>query len=294
MNTAVPTPGARPAAGPPGLEETRALWNSTDPVALGMLADEVRRRRHGDRVTYVRVAAVDLAQAVPAALPETAGEVVVTGRPASLAEAAAFLREVVRTAGGTPVTAFSLADLEQLSGGPRGLPATLRALAEAGVAGVAEVPLDVLADRRRALEALAEAGLPAVRFTVGRPPLDVPAWLHELRALQKATGVMPVLAPLSREPDPNEPTTGYADVKLVALSRIVLDNVSSIQVDWRRYGPKLAQVALLFGADDLDGVPAVDDLSEGRRRSPIEEVRRNIQAASLRPVERDGRFAVRE
>ena len=111
---------------------------------------------------------------------------------------------------------------------------------------------------------------------------------------RKATGVMPVLAPLSREPDPNEPTTGYADVKLVALSRIVLDNVSSIQVDWRRYGPKLAQVALLFGADDLDGVPAVDDLSEGRRRSPIEEVRRNIQAASLRPVERDGRFAVRE
>jgi 2-iminoacetate synthase ThiH len=70
--------------------------------------------------------------------------------------------------------------------------------------------------------------------------------------------------------------------------------VSSIQVDWGQYGPKLAQVALLFGADDLDGVSPVDDQSEGRRRAPLEEVRRNIEAASLRPVERDGRFAVRE
>ena len=61
-----------------------------------------------------------------------------------------------------------------------------------------------------------------------------------------------------------------------------------MQVDWQLYGPKLAQVALTFGADDVDGVSAVDDMRLGRRRAPLEEIRRNIVAASGEPVERDG------
>jgi aminodeoxyfutalosine synthase len=64
-------------------------------------------------------------------------------------------------------------------------------------------------------------------------------------------------------------------------------------VDWTLYGPKLAQVALTVGADDIDAVSPLDDLSEGRRRAPREEVRRNITAAGLEPVERDARFDVR-
>jgi 2-iminoacetate synthase ThiH len=66
-----------------------------------------------------------------------------------------------------------------------------------------------------------------------------------------------------------------------------------VQVDWQLYGPKLAQVALTFGADDVDGVSPVDEAPEGKRRSPLEEIRRNILAASGEPVERDGRFAPR-
>jgi 2-iminoacetate synthase ThiH len=50
-------------------------------------------------------------------------------------------------------------------------------------------------------------------------------------------------------------------------------------------------VALTFGADDIDGVSGSDAAPEGRRRAPLEEIRRNIQAAGLTPVERDGRFA---
>ncbi len=76
-------------------------------------------------------------------------------------------------------------------------------------------------------------------------------------------------------------------MKRVALARVIADNIQTIQVDWSLYGPKLAQVALTFGADDLDDVPAVDDLSLGPRRATIEEVRRNIQAAGLVPVERN-------
>ena len=102
--------------------------------------------------------------------------------------------------------------------------------------------------------------------------------------------MIPAFAPLPRTMNPAVPTTGYDDVKRVALARLLLDNVPSIQVDWSLYGPKLAQVALTVGADDVDAVSPVDDMAEGRRRAPLEEIRRNIRAAGLEPVERNGRF----
>jgi hypothetical protein len=68
---------------------------------------------------------------------------------------------------------------------------------------------------------------------------------------------------------------------------------SSKTVDWPLYGPKLAQVGLTFGADDVDGVSPVEETGEGRRRAPLEEIRRNITAASGEPIERDGLFRPR-
>jgi aminodeoxyfutalosine synthase len=88
-----------------------------------------------------------------------------------------------------------------------------------------------------------------------------------------------------------KPTTGYDDVKAVAIARLAAPQVPHVQVDWLRYGPKLAQVALTFGADDVDGVSASDAAPEGRRRAPLEEIRRNIEAAGFEPVERGGRAA---
>ena len=81
-------------------------------------------------------------------------------------------------------------------------------------------------------------------------------------------------------------------VKRVALARLAVPNIPSIQVDWSLYGPKLAQVALTVGADDVDAVSAEDDTGQGPRRAPLEEIRRNIRSASLEPVERNGRFDV--
>ena len=92
--------------------------------------------------------------------------------------------------------------------------------------------------------------------------------------------------------NPAVPTTGYDDVKRVALARLIVDNIPSIQVDWSLYGPKLAQVALTIGADDIDGVSAEDGAPEGRRRAPLEEIRRNIRAAGQEPIERNGRFEI--
>jgi 2-iminoacetate synthase ThiH len=77
---------------------------------------------------------------------------------------------------------------------------------------------------------------------------------------------------------------------MVALARLVLAEVASptpvyVEVDWSLYGPKLAQVALAFGADFLDAVPATTDDSLGRRRGTVEDVERNIRAAGFEPEE---------
>src|SRR6266478_4301563 len=99
--------------------ELSSLAQTHDIISIGVLADELRRRLHGTKTTFVRVATV-------------ASEV---GAPISRAAAA----------GGAAVTAFSLADLEPLSA-REGV--TLRALLEelraAGLELVAEAPLDRL------------------------------------------------------------------------------------------------------------------------------------------------------
>ena len=75
--------------------------------------------------------------------------------------------------------------------------------------------------------------------------------------LQGAYGIIQSINPLPIALATFRPTTGYEDVKMVALARLAAPDVPSIQVDWLRYGPKLAQVALTFGADDIDGMSAV-------------------------------------
>ena len=63
----------------------------------------------------------------------------------------------------------------------------------------------------------------------------------------------------------------------------------SIQVDWLFYGPKLAQVALTVGADDVDGISADDDVSQGPR-VPRSRKSGATSARRAEPAERDGRF----
>ncbi len=272
----------------PALESLAA---SHDIISLGVTADDIRRQRHGTTTTFVRVAVVT-ADAAPQAIPAAAGEIRIAGTPSSRANAVARVRDAVAVAGRRPVSAFSLADLESLAASDG---ATLRAILEelraAGLELVAEAPVDALADARRAIEEVNIAGLALARLTVDRSPSGDPLpLLRSVADLQRQVGVLRAFAPLPRRFNPAAPSTGYDDVKRVALARIVVDNVPSIQVDWSLYGPKLAQVALTVGADDLDAVSPDDDAAQGPRRSALEEVRRNIRAAGYDPVERNGRF----
>jgi aminodeoxyfutalosine synthase len=87
-------------------------------------------------------------------------------------------------------------------------------------------------------------------------------------------------------------TTGFEDVKNIAVARLLLDNFPHIKAYWIMMTPKVAQVAQRFGADDLDGTVVEEKIyhdagattSQSLRR---EELLRLIREAGREPVERD-------
>lgn len=278
----------------PVSDDITSLAASHDIIDLGMRADAVRREKHGNRTTFARVAIVDATPGGPLAWPHGAGEIRIVGIPATRANAVTRVRELAAAAGGVPVSGFALSDLEVLAAQEK---VTLREVLEdlraAGLELVAEAPFDKLQDARRSIEEVNISGLALARLTIHKlPSADAPSWLKQIADLQRDVAVIRAFAPLPRQVNPAVPTTGYDDVKRVALARLIVTNIPSIQVDWQLYGPKLAQVALTVGADDVDAVSAEDDDSHGHRRAPLEEIRRNIRAASQEPVERNGRFEV--
>jgi|TARA_B100002003_G_scaffold243442_2_gene267913 aminodeoxyfutalosine synthase len=275
-------------------QDVRLLVGTKDLLALGTASDDARRRRHADRVSFVQVHDVPMDTAgFEAALPDQAGEARVTGRPESVAAAVSAIRAVVARVGWVPVTGFTLADLQDVSGHEVGrLGDVLTELRDAGLALVTEAAAEKLGDPQPVFEVLRECGLTVGCLTLGDAVGEAAILLLRRIATWDGAGtVCRSVAPLPRV-EPSPPTTGYSDLRQVALARLLVDNIDSIQVDWARHGPKLAQVALTVGADDVDAVPAVvpDDL--GRRRSPREEVRRNIVAAGFVAVRRNGCFQV--
>ncbi len=272
------------------------LAASHDILAVGMLADDVRQARHGRRATFVRVATFDVNQPVPdpASIAPAAGEWRILGTPTDLDGAIRITRQLAELPARRPLSGLSLADVERVAVvAGRTLNEALLALHEAGLEAIAYLPADRVADLGGALDAVQKAGMRVGRISFdGSGTAERVALLRRVAATAGA-GAVRAIAPLPMTVKALGPTTGYDDVKIVALARLIVDNVPSVQVDWAVYGPKLAQVALTFGADDLDAVSPLDEVPEGRRRAPLEEVRRNIVAAGLEPVERDGRYAAR-
>jgi len=121
--------------------------------------------------------------------------------------------------------------------------------------------------------------------------------LLKLRALQDETHGFQTYIPLAFHPD-NTPlqhlpkTTGMLDIKNIAVGRLVLDNFPHIKAYWQMMTPKIAQIALRFGADDIDGTVIEEKIyhdagattPQGMRR---EELTRLIREAGRQPVERD-------
>jgi len=278
----------------PPYDEVTALVQAPDILPLGMAADALRRRVRGTAVTYARVARCSFDEAITD-VPSAATEIRLTGTPPTLDDStAAIERAKAVAAGNRLVSAFSWTDVERLaeSGGST-VSAVLDAWRSAGLEALAELPLDRMADATTVVETLVASGYRQLRLTIASAPAaERAALVRRAAELQSRFACIQLLNPLPTVLNAMRPTTGYDDVKTVAMTRLVAANIPVVQVDWLRYGPKLAQVALTFGADDLDEVSPSDDSPDGRRRAPIEEVRRNIEAAGFTPVERDGRFVL--
>src|ERR1043166_5151276 len=251
-----------------------------------MLADALRRRIHGARVTYVRVATCPFDRSFAESVQPTAREILITGEPDSLAVAKSAVASARAVAGSRAVAAFSWSIVERLAAtGNHHVTGVLDQLRDAGLDAVADVSLDAVPDAAVAVDRLTRAGFQHVRLTIEKVPAAQRTALFILASeLQERFACIRSINPLPLSLNAFRPTTGYEDVKMVAIARLAAPNIPSIQVDWVRYGPKLAQVALTFGADDVYGVSASDDAPEGRRRAPLEEIRRNIEAAGFEPV----------
>jgi len=265
------------------------LSSTTNLLRLGALADERRRRESGTRVTFVRVLEVALNENRDnQKIPDTAGEVRIIGCPDSIDNAVLEVQRIVSLSGQVPVTGFRLEDLVSLcANDPDRFERLLLNLKRSGLAGLSEVSVDSQIDVIW-IERCVEAGIPINSAVIQDTELPADVAANRIKGWNHNYGIQ-VFSPLPKKLK-LEPTTGYKDLHRVALARVLVDNIPSIQIDWRLYGPKLAQVALAFGANDLDRVSPFDTLENGRRRSPLEEIKQNILAASLKPVQRNCRF----
>jgi aminodeoxyfutalosine synthase len=82
--------------------------------------------------------------------------------------------------------------------------------------------------------------------------------LDKLRTLQDETGGFVTFIPLTFHPDNTQlahipKTTGFDDLRQIAVSRLMLDNISHIKAYWIMMTPRIVQIAQRFGSDDIDG-----------------------------------------
>lgn len=120
-----------------------------------------------------------------------------------------------------------------------------------------------------------------------------------LRDLQDKTGGFVCFIPLKYQPGNNpleaEGTDGVDYLKMIAMSRLFLDNVPHLKAYWAYAGIKPAQLALSAGADDFDGTLVEEKVGHAAgATSPkgmtVSKLREHIEQAGFNPVERDTFF----
>jgi aminodeoxyfutalosine synthase len=121
--------------------------------------------------------------------------------------------------------------------------------------------------------------------------------LVKLRSLQDETGGFVTYIPLAFHPDNTAlehlpKTSGFDDIRNIAVARLMLDNIPHIKAYWIMMTPRIAQIAQRFGADDIDGTVVEEKIyhdagattSQGMRRAELFHL---IEEAGRKPVERD-------
>ena len=129
--------------------------------------------------------------------------------------------------------------------------------------------------------------------------------LDALRRLQDETGGFLTYIPLAYHPDNNElgeelhrvgtATTGFEDLKAIAVGRLFLDNIPHMKTHWPMVTPFLSQVALNFGCDDVEGTVVFERIyhdagARTQRGMAYYDLVQLILGAGRRPVERNSLY----
>lgn len=331
------------------LEDGLRLYASNDILALGALADLVRRRLNGNKAFYVynqhinysnvclnrcRFCAFGKDKDDPAAYEMSIDEIVAKVRerrhePITEVHIVggihpdlpySYYRDMVREIKKIrpeihihAFTAVEIAHLAEISG--QSLSDTLGDLRNAGLGSLPGGGAEVFSPRIRELlcaKKLPPEGWLEVAKTAHRLGIKTNATmlyghiesaeervkhLLALRQAQDESGGFMAFIPLAFHPRHTElselsDTSGFSDLKNIAIARLMLDNFPHIKAYWVMIGPKLAQVALAFGADDMDGTIIEEKIThmagaETAQGMTRPELLRLIREAGYRPLERD-------
>ncbi|AOY59949.1 cyclic dehypoxanthinyl futalosine synthase [Desulfococcus multivorans] len=189
---------------------------------------------------------------------------------------------------------------------------TLKALMDAGLGSIPGGGAEILVDEVRArvsphkcsagewlavMETAHGLGLrttATMMFGHLERPRDIVRHLDEIRRLQDRTGGFTAFIPWTFQPANTAisvaPRTSAEYLKVLALSRIYLDNVPNLQASWVTQGPKIAQTALAFGANDLGSTMIEENVVAAAGvafRLPKSEMVRLIRSAGFEAVQRD-------
>jgi cyclic dehypoxanthinyl futalosine synthase len=214
----------------------------------------------------------------------------------------------------SPAEVTHIAKLSGLS-----IPETLGRLRAAGLDSIPGGGAEILVDSVRAeispkkigwqewaevMRQAARLGMPTtatMMFGSRERPEDVVEHLMRVYALQEEGASFTAFIPWTYQPGNTELGGGSASgveyLKVLALSRIVLRNITNVQASWVTQGAKMAQVALFFGANDLGGTMLEENVVAAagcRFRMSREEMIELIRGAGFIPIRRTTLYRVLE
>ncbi|MBF0234460.1 MAG: aminofutalosine synthase MqnE [Desulfamplus sp.] len=330
-------------------EDGLLLFDSFDLNGVGMLADTVRRRLHGQKAFYIynqhlnytnicknrclfcayAVDKVDTASyswnmkeietRLMERIDEPVNELHIVGGLNPDLDFSYFtqlLKTVKRIRPNSKIKAFTCVEIDYLSNlSGLSIDATVAALKNAGLDMMPGGGAEVMSERVRKklfpkkmgkerwleiMEAVHRAGLKSNATMLYGHIETVEERIDHLillRELQEKTGGFSAFIPLAFHSKNTgladlPSTTAVDDLKMIAISRLMLDNFPHIKAYWVMIGEKLAQVALNYGADDLDGTIIEERIThtagaksaKGLTREQMEEM---IISAGFIPIERD-------
>uniref|UniRef100_A0A831UHJ9 Cyclic dehypoxanthine futalosine synthase n=1 Tax=Geobacter metallireducens TaxID=28232 RepID=A0A831UHJ9_GEOME len=197
------------------------------------------------------------------------------------------------------------------------IPETIRRLRAAGLDSIPGGGAEILVDRVRqeisprkigwegwaaVMGEAARQGIPTtatMMFGSRERPEDIVEHLFRVRELQGAGGSFTAFIPWTYQPGNTElgggSATGVEYLKVLALARIVLDNVPNIQASWVTQGGGMAQTALFFGANDLGGTMLEENVVAAAGctfRMSLQEMVELIREAGFTPAQRTTLYSI--